>query len=159
MNIKDAALASGLPEKTIRYYEEVGLVAPLRAANGYRRFRPRDVERLAFLAHARALGFSLDDCRDLLALREDPARASADVKRIAEGHLAGIDGRIAALHAMRDHLARMIAACPGDGGPACAILDGIAGAEEGGHDHTAGADRGGCGGAGAAAGAVGGAGV
>lgn len=126
MNIKDAAQASGLPAKTIRYYEEVGLVAPQRAANGYRRYRPRDLDRLSFLAHARALGFSLDDCRALIALREDPARASADVKRIAQGHLAGIDDRIAALHAMRGHLAAMVAACPGDAGPACAILDGIA---------------------------------
>jgi len=127
MNIKDASQASGLPAKTIRYYEEIGLVTPSRAANGYRRFRPRDVERLVFLAHARALGFAIDDCRALLSLREDPARASADVKRIAEMHLAGIDARITALEAMRAALAGMVAACPGDGGPQCAILDGIEG--------------------------------
>jgi Cu(I)-responsive transcriptional regulator len=127
MNIKDAAAATGLPPKTIRYYEEIGLVTPLRAGNGYRAFRPRDVERLEFLAHARALGFSIDDCRALVALREDPHRASADVKRIAQGHLDGIDDRIAALETMRAQLANMIAACPGDGGPECAILDGIAG--------------------------------
>jgi MerR family transcriptional regulator, copper efflux regulator len=126
MNIKDAAEATGLPPKTIRYYEEIGLVTPLRATNGYRSFRPRDVERLEFLARARALGFSIDDCRALVALREDPHRASADVKRIAQGHLDGIDGRIAALETMRAQLANMVAACPGDGGPACAILDGIA---------------------------------
>lgn len=127
MNIKDAATATGLPPKTIRYYEEIGLVTPLRAANGYRAFRPRDVERLEFLARARGLGFSIDDCRALIALREDPHRASADVKRIAQGHLDGIDGRIAALETMRAQLANMVAACPGDGGPDCAILDGIAG--------------------------------
>lgn len=149
MNIKDAADASGLPAKTIRYYEEIGLVTPQRAANGYRRFRPREVERLAFLAHARALGFSIDDCRALIALREDPHRASADVKRIAQGHLAGIDARIAALHAMRGQLVGMIAACPGDEGPVCAILDGIA-AKGGTDDHTAHGDFGG-GGLGAAA--------
>ena len=127
MNIKDASQASGLPAKTIRYYEEIGLVTPLRAANGYRRFRPRDVDRLVFLAHARALGFAIDDCRALISLREDPARASADVKRIAQGHLAGIDARITALEAMRAALTGMVAACPGDGGPQCTILDGIEG--------------------------------
>ena len=130
MNIKDAAAATGLPAKTIRYYEEIGLVTPLRAANGYRAFRPRDVDRLEFLARARALGFSIDDCRALIALREDPHRASADVKRIAQGHLDGIDGRIAALETMRAQLANMVAACPGDGRPDCAILDGIAGQGE-----------------------------
>jgi Cu(I)-responsive transcriptional regulator len=145
MNIKDAAQASGLPAKTIRYYEEVGLVAPLRAANGYRRYRPRDVDRLTFLAHARALGFSIDDCRALIALREDPHRASATVKAIAQGHLTGIDDKISALHAMREQLVGMIAACPGDAGPDCAILDGIA-RKGGTDDHTAQGDAGGSGG-------------
>jgi MerR family transcriptional regulator, copper efflux regulator len=130
MNIKDAADASGLPAKTIRYYEEIGLVTPLRSGNGYRVFRPRDLERLEFLAHARTLGFSIEDCRALLGLRENPDRASADVKRIAQGHLDGIDGKIAALETMRAVLAKMIEACPGDGGPECAILDGLAGMED-----------------------------
>lgn len=129
MNIKEAAAAAGLPAKTIRYYEEIGLVAPLRAANGYRSFRGKDLERLEFLAHARALGFSIEDCRVLLSLKENPVRASADVKRIAQGHLDGIDGKIAALETMRAVLAKLMEACPGDGGPECAILDGIAKAE------------------------------
>lgn len=126
MNIKDAAQASGLTAKTIRYYEEIGLVTPLRDANGYRRFRPRDVDQLAFLAHARGLGFSVEDCRALVQLHTDPARASAAVKHIALNHLAGIDARIAALESMRAALSGLVAACPGDGGPACSILDGIA---------------------------------
>lgn len=126
MNIKEASQASGLPSKTIRYYEDVGLVAPLRSDNGYRRFRASDLERLEFLARARGLGFSLEDCRVLLDLRANPQRASADVKAVAQGHLDGIDGRIAALEAMRAALAAMIAACPGNGDPHCAILDGLA---------------------------------
>lgn len=126
MNIKDAARATGLPAKTIRYYEEIGLIAPLRAANGYRSFRPRDLQRLEFLAHARALGFSIPECRALLDLREDPHRASADVKRIATGHMAAIAEKIASLETMRTQLAKMIAACPGDDQPHCAILDAIA---------------------------------
>ncbi len=127
MNIKEASRASGLPAKTIRYYEEIGLIAPRRLANGYRRFGPADLDRLEFLARSRALGFGLEECRALLSLRADPHRASADVKRIAQRHLDSIDDRIAALEAMRESLAAMIAACPGDDGPHCAILTGIGG--------------------------------
>lgn len=127
MNIKEASGASGLPAKTIRYYEEIGLIAPRRGANGYRHFNERDLARLSFLAHARALGFSIEDCRALVSLREDPGRASADVKRIAEVHLEGIDARIAQLEAMRGLLSGMIACCAGDQDPHCAILERIAG--------------------------------
>jgi DNA-binding transcriptional MerR regulator len=83
MNIGEAAAAAGLPPKTIRYYEEIGLIRPARDLNGYRAFSDKDVRRLAFLARARALGFSVEECRDLLALWSDRARASADVKRVA----------------------------------------------------------------------------
>ena len=91
MNIGDVANRSGLPAKTIRYYEEIGLVKPLRSANGYRSFRDRDVHKLAFLGRARALGFSIEDCRNLLKLYEDDARTSAEVKQIAQEHLDRID--------------------------------------------------------------------
>lgn len=128
MNIKQASQLSGLPAKTIRYYEEIGLVAPLRGANGYRSFRASDIERLEFLARARGLGFSIEDCRALSGLRADPHRASADVKAIARGHLDAIDGRIAELERMRATLTTMIAACAGNADPHCAILDGIAAA-------------------------------
>jgi MerR family transcriptional regulator, copper efflux regulator len=126
MNIKEAEAATGLPAKTIRYYEEIGLVSPLRAANGYRAFRPRDIETLRFLANARSLGFSTRDCRALLDLRQDDKRASADVKRIAQGHLDEIDHKIARLETLRAQLAYMVQSCAGDARPDCAILDGIA---------------------------------
>ena len=130
MNIKDAAAATGLSPKTIRYYEDIGLIAPRRTANGYRRFSHADLDRLDFLARSRALGFSIEACRALLSLREDPRRASADVKRIAQQHLEGIDGRIAELEMMRGALAAMVASCAGDAGPQCAILTGISGASD-----------------------------
>ena len=125
MTILEVSKATGLPVKTIRYYEEVGLITPKRRANGYREFSDRDRRDLSFLAHARGLGFSLEHCRALLALRASPARASADVKAIAEMHLAEIDGRIAALEAMRATLQELTAACAGDQGAACGILEGI----------------------------------
>ncbi len=122
MNIRDAAGASGLPPKTIRYYEEIGLVRPARNPNGYRDFAEQDVHKLAFLARARSLGFSIGDCRALLALYEDRARASADVKRVAEAHLEEIDRKIAELEGMRDALSTLVRRCHGDERPDCPIL-------------------------------------
>lgn len=126
MNIKDVSARSGLPAKTIRYYEDVGLVEPLRAANGYRQFRESDLHKLAFLGRARSLGFSLEECRALLELYEDRSRASADVKAIAERHLTDIDRKIEELSAMRRTLAHLVDCCAGDGRPDCPILDDLA---------------------------------
>jgi MerR family copper efflux transcriptional regulator len=122
MNIGEVADRAGLPAKTIRYYEEIGLVRPVRSENGYRDFSERDLHKLTFLGRARALGFSIEDCRALLALYEDESRASGDVKRIAEGHLERIDAKLGELHAMRATLAHLVASCAGDSRPDCPIL-------------------------------------
>ena len=125
-SISDAAQSSGLPVKTIRYYEEIGLVAFRRDANGYRIFTDRDIHRLAFLNRARGLGFSIEDCRTLLSLYDDKGRASEDVKRLAADHLARVDARIAELQALRGTLAGLVHACAGDARPDCPILDDLA---------------------------------
>jgi Cu(I)-responsive transcriptional regulator len=126
MNIKEAGTRSGLSPKTIRYYEEVGLVRPLRDANGYRVFREADVHKLGFLNRARTLGFTVEDCRVLLSLYEDQSRASADVKEIALRHLAQISDKIAALQTMQATLAHLVACCHGDHRPDCPILADLA---------------------------------
>jgi MerR family transcriptional regulator, copper efflux regulator len=123
MNIGEVARASGLPAKTIRYYEEIGLIRPQRGENGYRAFRESDLHKLAFLARARALGFSIEECRLLLALYEDEGRESAAVKKLAEEHLAQIDDKIAQLQSMRATLAKLVHACAGDHRPDCPILE------------------------------------
>jgi len=128
MNIGDAENRSGLPAKTIRYYEEIGLVTPARRANGYRDYDEADVHRLAFLHRARSLGFSVEDCRALLSLYQDRDRASADVKTIAEGHLARIEDKIAELESLRRTLSHLVEACHGDTRPHCPILEDLAGA-------------------------------
>ena len=125
MNIKEVSLRTGLPAKTIRYYEEIDLVRPGRAANGYRSFEGRDIHNLTFLARARALGFSIEDCRALLGLYEDDGRASAEVKQIANKHLAEVEGKIRDLEAMRGTLSDLVDACRGDARPECPILNGI----------------------------------
>lgn len=122
MNIGDVARITNLPAKTIRYYEEIGLITPARGDNGYRSFRDSDAHKLSFLGRARALGFSIDDCRELLALWEDRSRASADVRKIAEQHLTEIEEKIAGLKAMRDTLADLVQGCAGDDRPDCPIL-------------------------------------
>ena len=108
MKIGDVADRSGLPAKTIRYYEDIGLIRPHRAANGYRDFGHREVHKLAFLARARSFGFTIGDCRALLALYGDRDRASVDVKRLAEEYLVKIDRKIADLDSMRVTLNRLI---------------------------------------------------
>jgi Cu(I)-responsive transcriptional regulator len=123
MNISQVARQSGLPSKTIRYYEDIGLITPDRGANGYRQFDASDMHKLTFLSRARALGFTIDDCRKLLALWEDQTRASSDVRGLARDHLKGIDAKIADLKAMRDTLADLIDACAGDDRPDCPILN------------------------------------
>jgi len=122
MNIGNVAARTGLPTKTIRYYEDIGLVTPQRDANGYRRFREADMHKLGFVGRARALGFSIEECRDLLALYEDEDRASADVRQIAIGHLEEIERKITALSDMRDTLKSLVHACAGDHRPNCPIL-------------------------------------
>ncbi|MET4130583.1 Cu(I)-responsive transcriptional regulator [Roseovarius sp. MBR-6] len=126
MNISEVARETGLPAKTIRYYEEIGLIKSLRDTNGYRMFRVSDVHKLAFLGRARALGFSIEDCRRLLALYEDQCRASADVKALAEEHLAQIDSKIAQLRSMQATLRELVEECAGDRRPDCPILRDLA---------------------------------
>lgn len=127
MNIGVVAERSGIPPKTIRYYEDIGLVRPQRSGNGYRAFRKTDLHKLAFVGRARALGFSIEDCRTLLSLYEDGSRESAQVKAVAEEHLTAIDDKIAQLQSMRETLSHLVAACHGDHRPDCPILSDLSG--------------------------------
>jgi len=127
MNIGEASNHSGLPAKTIRYYEEIGLVRPARRANGYRDYGEDDLHKLRFLSRARGLGFTIADCRALLSLYEDTARASADVKALALTRIVEIDRKIGELKSLRATLRHLSQACQGDSRPECPILDGLAG--------------------------------
>ena len=130
MNIGDVASASGLPAKTIRYYEDIGLVRPARSENGYRHFRETDIHKLAFLGRARSLGFTIDECRTLMSLYEDRDRASADVKKVAEEHLERVEQKIGELQSLRSTLKHLVTSCHGDSRPECPILDDLAGASD-----------------------------
>jgi len=126
MNIGDVSRLSGLPAKTIRYYEDIGLIDPTRGDNGYRRFGDNDLHRLAFLGRARSLGFSIEDCRNLLALYADHTRASSEVKAIALDHLRHIEKKLMELGEMHRTLSDLVDKCAGDHRPDCPILADLA---------------------------------
>ncbi len=129
MNITQAASQSGVPAKTIRYYESIALIQPPpRRANNYRDYSANDVETLRFVARARKLGFSVEQVATLLALWNDRKRSSAQVKRVALAHVAEIDARLKELEGMRRLLLELTRRCHGDDRPECPILDDLSGA-------------------------------
>ena len=128
MHIGRVAKESGVPAKTIRYYESIGLIdSAARTESGYRVYSGRDVETLRFIQRARGLGFSVADVANLLALWRDSGRASAQVKALAAQHLGGIDRKITELQAMRATLVDLVDRCHGDDRPDCPILKDLAG--------------------------------
>ena len=130
MNIGKAALKAGLSAKAIRYYEQVGLMPqPARAENGYRHYTEEAVETLRFIHRARRLGFSVNECRGLVALYKDKGRASSDVKTMTLAHIEDIDRRIAELKRIRATLAELAARCQGDERSDCPIVNDLAQAE------------------------------
>lgn len=127
MNIQQAAVASGLTVKTVRYYDDIGIMKAARQANGYRDYSNEDVHKLAFLQRARGLGFSVDDCRQLMSLYDDKHRASADVKALAQARIDEIDRKLVELNSLRSTLTSLANACKGDDRPDCPILLDLAG--------------------------------
>ena len=127
MNIGAAAERSGVPAKTIRYYESVGLIgAAARAANGYRAYAEAEVQTLRFISRARGLGFSVRQVAELLALYRDKGRRSAEVKALVDDHVGAIDRKMAALKSLRATLVELSHKCRGDNRPDCPILDDLA---------------------------------
>ncbi|MCW8862275.1 MAG: Cu(I)-responsive transcriptional regulator, partial [Rhodospirillales bacterium] len=127
MNIGSVSAKSGVPAKTIRYYESIGLIPePPRTEGGYRSYGRDDLERLRFIHRARSLGFSIKDVGNLLELWRNRSRASADVKALAHKHVAEIETRIAQMESMRQTLLNLINRCHGDNRPDCPILNDLA---------------------------------
>jgi Cu(I)-responsive transcriptional regulator len=123
MNIGEAARASGVSPKTIRYYETAGLIATAeRTGGGYRVYTQEDVHVLRFIKRARDLGFSIERIRRLLDLWRDKSRASRDVKRLALDHIADIAAKIAAMSTVRDAVQELADKCEGNDRPECPIL-------------------------------------
>jgi MerR family transcriptional regulator, copper efflux regulator len=123
MNIGEAAKASGVTAKMIRYYESVDLIPPAeRTGSGYRTYSERDVDTLRFIRRARDFGVSMDRVKLLVGLWQDKNRPSREVKAIAVRQVAELEAKIAELVAMKDALAELASACRGDHRPDCPIL-------------------------------------
>ncbi|CAI9417683.1 HTH-type transcriptional regulator HmrR [Pleomorphomonas sp. T1.2MG-36] len=126
MNIGQAAKASGVSAKMIRYYEQTGLIPKAdRRESGYRDYSDTDVHMLRFVRRSRDLGFSVAEIQELLDLWRDEGRASAEVKRLAQNHIDDLHKRIAALQEMTRTLSKLVCACHGDDRPNCPILEGL----------------------------------
>jgi Cu(I)-responsive transcriptional regulator len=124
ITISKAAAQSGISPKTIRYYEDIGLIyPPQRTRNGYRYYDQATIHTLQFIKRARGLGFSIEECRDLLFLYKNQSRASADVKNLAKERVADLNAKIAELAGMRTTLIQLIDRCHGNERPDCPILE------------------------------------
>lgn len=124
MNISTVAARSGVPAKTIRYYESVGLIPPARRSdNGYRHYSEMDIQTLSFVQRARSLGFSVDDVASLLDLWQNKERTSAEVQALASQHLGRTRDKIRELETICRVLEDLIRRCHGDSRPDCPILD------------------------------------
>ena len=130
MNIGRVSGISGLPTKTIRYYEDIKLVKPARSPNGYRDYSDTDTSTLVFLKRARGLGFTIEECRSLLSLYRDKERASSDVKSMALDKIKQIESRIHELNGLKKTLHDLAENCHGDNRPDCPILDELSGISE-----------------------------
>lgn len=131
LTIGQVARHAGVGVETIRYYEREGLLPPPpRSASGYRHYPADSVRRLAFIRHAKALGFSLADIRELLALRAEPGASSEPVRQLAQTKLTEIRDKIAALEKMQQTLEQLVEQCPGHVPTSeCPILDALSDTE------------------------------
>ena len=124
MNISEAAKASGLPVKTVRYYADIGLVkAPSRTTSGYRSYDEKSVRKLNFIRKAREFGFTIEECKGLLDLYQNQHRTSAEVKEIAKLRLEEIKRKQIELKSLHDELSHLVNECAGDDRPECPIMD------------------------------------
>ncbi|QIL45324.1 Cu(I)-responsive transcriptional regulator [Acidovorax sp. HDW3] len=128
VTIGQAAGLAGVSARMVRHYEGLGLLGGVaRTGSGYRQYTEAEVHQLRFIRRARDLGFSMEEIAQLLGLWQDKARASSQVKKIAQQHIASLAERIAALQAMQRSLQALVGCCHGDERPDCPILDDLAG--------------------------------
>ena len=126
MNIGKASKLSGLTVKTVRYYSDIGIINPkINTSTGYRSFSEPDLAKLQFISKARKFDFSLDDCRELIALYENTERSSKEVKALTLLKIAEIDTKLSDLNMLRAQLNTLASACKGDDRPDCPILEAL----------------------------------
>jgi MerR family transcriptional regulator, copper efflux regulator len=128
MNIGEAAAASGVSAKMIRYYEEIGLISPpARTESGYRTYGGDDISSLRFVRRARDLGFTVEQIGNLMTLWRDRSRASADVKKLALSHVKALEDKMREIEEMAAALRHLAENCHGDDRPGCPIIEELSG--------------------------------
>ena len=127
LTIGELASRAGIGVETVRYYEKEGLLEqPRRPAGSFRTYDQRAIDRLAFVHHAKQLGFTLREIRDLIALKSNPASDAAAVRGRAVGKLTQIERKLMQLERMRSTLRELLAGCPGSGDlAACPIVQAL----------------------------------
>lgn len=124
LSIGQLSRTTGCKVETIRYYERIGLMpAPARSEGNQRRYTQTHEQRLAFIRHARELGFSLDSIRELLSMSDEPHASCETVDGIARQHLEQVRSRIARLRVLEAELQRMVNQCRGGEVEDCRILE------------------------------------
>ena len=123
MNIGQAAKRSGISAKMIRYYEDIGLLpAAKRSDAGYRVYTDADIKTLSFIQHARELGFSSEQMKELLGLWLNQSRQSREVKQLAQKHIQFLEQKIADMQHMLVILQQSVEQCAGNEQSDCQIL-------------------------------------
>ncbi|MDG3088728.1 Cu(I)-responsive transcriptional regulator [Vibrio hannami] len=124
MNISEIAKLTNLSSKSIRLYEDKGIIsAPMRADNGYRQYSQQHIDELIIVARAKRAGFSLDECKALVELAQDNQRTSAAVKQKAADKLVEVEQKLTELNEIKAQLEKWISECPGNSESECPIID------------------------------------
>jgi len=127
MNIGEAAKKSGLSVKTVRYYDEINLIKPIKnRATNYRHYTTADLAKLQFIGKARRFNFSIKECKELLSLYENQNRSSKEVRNLTLTKIAEIDVKLTELENLREQLSHLVNCCKGNERPECPIIDELA---------------------------------
>ncbi|MGI9358902.1 MAG: Cu(I)-responsive transcriptional regulator [Paracoccaceae bacterium] len=127
MNIGEAAKKSGLSVKTVRYYDEINLIKPIKnKATNYRHYTTADLAKLQFIGKARRFNFSIKECKELLSLYENQNRSSKEVRNLTLTKIAEIDVKLTELENLREQLSHLVNCCKGNERPECPIIDELA---------------------------------
>lgn len=127
MNIGEAAKKSGLSVKTVRYYDEINLIKPIKnKATNYRHYTTADLAKLQFIGKARRFNFSIKECKELLSLYENKNRSSKEVRNLTLTKIAEIDVKLTELENLREQLSHLVNCCKGNERPECPIIDELA---------------------------------
>lgn len=127
MNIGEAAKKSGLSVKTVRYYDEINLIKPIKnKATNYRHYTTADLAKLQFIGKARRFNFSIKECKELMSLYENKNRSSKEVRNLTLTKIAEIDVKLTELENLREQLSHLVNCCKGNERPECPIIDELA---------------------------------